>query len=837
MKITLSWLAEHLTTSAALPDNISIQDWLKSNLETVTKALVDIGLEVEEVKTGNLDNFVVAKVKSVTQHPGADKLNVCEVDNGTDKILQIVCGAPNVKAGMTVVLAMPGAVVPNGGHVIKLGKIRGVESQGMLCSKDELNLPKTSTEDEEGIMALDDSFKAGSDLAKALGLDEVMIDISITPNRADCFSVYGIARDLVASNFLKINGSDSFLLKKLPQNEIIEHGECPVKVELSDPNCKYFSGRVITGIKNGPSPEWLRKKLESVGQKSISAIVDVTNYICLELGQPMHAFDLNKISGDTIYVKPSLDDEKTGGEKIMALNGLEYTLKECTTTVCDNRVISIAGIMGGESTACDMETNSIFLESAWFEPKNIALAGQSLNLHSDSRTRFERGVDPRGVDRALDRATQLIAEICGTENTKISPQVKSGELPNTTTTITLSQEKLTALSGDLGLRLSKAEEILSRLGFIINHQDEQTLSALAPSWRYDMAIAEDLVEEVLRLEGYDNIPVLSLPLKAPTLEAGPEDIIRKALCGRGLDEILSWSFTDQKSATVFVENKVFAGNKVSSGDDQLIEIAVPLSAEMAVMRPSLLTGLLKAAKDNQSKSQFNSAFFEIASCFLKRTEAAKSQVVQFKMASGIRCQKNGDSHWLASARPFDVFDAKSDLQTVLSSLGVSAYQLEASGPDYYHPHRKGTLRQGKSVLGYFGELHPKVLKDFDVQGPVVAFELFMENLPQMGKRTIKPLELSPYQATNRDFAFVVPKNLSADTLIRTISKVDKNIIQDIQVFDVYQGDKVDADKKSLAVRVKLQSIDKTLTENDLDLFMQQTISLVEKQCKGSLRQS
>ncbi len=786
MKFTLNWLADHLEMTASADE--------------IASALVDLGLEVEGIENPGekLNGFVVATVETVDRHPDADRLSLCQVNDGQGPLIQVVCGAKNVRAGMKVAFARVGTVIPSTGQALKAGVIRGVESQGMLCSAEELLLG----EESDGILDLQTDLPPGSDLATALSLNDIVIEVGLTPNRADCFSVRGIARDLAAAGLGTLKP-----LKKLPFQGV---KDCPIKVTLMDPTCSYFTGCLIEGVTNDPSPEWLQKRLVAVGQKPISTIVDITNYICLDQGQPLHAFDADKISS-ALQVSPSQENET-----FVALNGQTYTLSTDMTTVRDDTgVLALGGIMGGEGSACNANTTRIFLEAAYFDPLRIAQTGQALNLRTEAGARFERGVDPEQIIRSLNAATQMILEICGGVASKA---LQVGHPPANIHTITLTQQKLISLTGNPQLILSLARKSLEALGLQTQSETADTLTVTTPSWRHDLQAEVDLIEEVLRLTGYQHIPIASLPLKPPYDKAKPVDKVRQAFCRRGLDEILSWSFTDHATANLF-----------GAG----VELGVPLNQDMAVLRPSLLTGLLRAVNFNQSKSQSNSSFFEIAHQF----QTHNDKIHEENTAAGVRSQSTGDRHWVKPPRLVDVFDAKADVQIALDFLGVQGYQVEASGPDYYHPGRKGTFKQGPKVLAYFGEVHPTVLKAFDLQGPVLGFEIFLDRLPALTPRPPKPLALSPYQAVTRDFAFVVPSDLSADLLIKTIQKADKTLIQDIQLFDVYQGDKMETGKKSLAVEVKLQSLDRTLKEEDLNTFTQNVIQLVEKHCGGILRAS
>ena len=785
MKLTLNWLKEHLDTSASL--------------EEIAQALTQLGLEVESIEdpAERLQGFVVADVVKTERHPNADRLTLCQIDDGTGTLLQVVCGAQNVRSPMKVAFARVGTVIPVTGAALKPGVIRGISSQGMLCSAEELLLSSSS----DGILDLDTTYPAGTALAQALDLDDCVIDLSITPNRSDCFSVRGLARDLAAFGI----GT----LKPLPEVSFTENRPCSLPVFIQDPACCYFSGRIIENLHNGESPAWLKKRLQAVGQRSISAIVDITNYVCLDRGQPLHAFDADKIQGNLV-IRPAKE-----GETFLALNEQTYSLSSGMTTVADDKgVLSLTGIMGGKNSACSIDTTRIFLESAYFDSVRIAKTGQTLNITTDSRTRFERGVDPEQVKAGLDYATYLITEICGGQ---ISQTVEVGTLPSSHAPITLTLSKMLAVSGCNDLTLTEAGTLLKKLGLEIISETSESLTAVPPRWRHDLNQDVDLIEEILRLKGYDRIPVTSLPFQFLNTIPSRTTLIQRSLTQRGLDEIYSWSFIDSQTADLL-------------GDG--IPLAVPLSQDMAVLRPSVLSGLLKAVVYNQNKSQKNSAFFELAHIFQNQN----SHPIEEATVAGVRGQNFVSRHWSETERGVDVFDVKADAEVILQCLNVQKYQIEALGPDYYHPTRKGALKQGPKILGYFGEIHPQVLSYFKIEGPVVGFEIFIDRLPAfLQKRSLPPLKTSPYQAVVRDFAFIVPNDVSADHILKTIEKADKTLVQHLQIFDVYTGDKLEVGKKSIGLEVRLQAYDRTLTEDDLNLFSQKVIELVQRHCHGILR--
>jgi phenylalanyl-tRNA synthetase beta chain len=784
MKFTLNWLKDHLLTD--------------QSINQILDALVHIGLEVESIDNPaeRLKDFVVAQVVKAEKHPNADRLNLCQVDDGSGQLLQVVCGASNVRQGMKVAFARIGTVVPATGQPLKKGNIRSVDSFGMLCSAEELLL----AEESDGIIDLETDAKPGSPLAPVLGLDDAVIEVSLTPNRSDCFSVRGIGRDLAAYGM----GT----LKPLKTPEITTVFPCSLQVSITDPACSHFTGRIIENVKNGQSPTWIQARLKAVDQKCISALVDVTNYIALDIGRPLHVFDADKIKGNLV-VRPAKPEET-----LEALDGKAYELEEGMTTISDHSgVLSLGGIMGGLSSGCTDSTTRVFIESAYFDPIRTATTGQTLRILSEARTRFERGVDPAQVTLGLDLATQYILDMCGGTP---SQMIESGQVTRNPIQVSLTHKKLISYSGDEKISLAESSAFLKNLGFQIIQESAQELIVNVPSWRHDVSLDVDLIEEILRLRGYDALPTTSLPLQKPNRTLSQSHIVRNILANRGLSEVYTWSFIDAETA-----------NKFGKG----VELEAPLSQDMAVMRPSILPNHLKAIANNQSKSLYNGAFFEVASQY----STTPSGILENKMTVGVRSAKTNARHWAHSPRVADVYDIKADALAVLEGMSVSNYQIDSQTPDYYHPGRKGTLKQGNKILGYFGEIHPSLIDLFKIDGPVVAFEIFLENLPTEVKRKITPLMLSPYQAVTRDFAFILDQSITADQLIRTVQKIDKTLIQDIDIFDVYSGDKLPHGKKSIAIQVHLQASDRTLSEEDLNTFSTNLINAVEKTCNGVLR--
>lgn len=789
MKFTLSWLRDHLETNATL--------------EEITEKLVTLGIEIESIDNPaeKLKGFVVADVVECGRHPNADRLSLCRIDAGSGELVQVVCGAQNIRQGMKVAFAPLGVVIPSTGDVLKKGKIRDVESFGMCCSATELELG----EESEGILDLQTPLPAGTPLTEALNMNDPVIEVGLTPNRSDCFGVRGIARDLAAAGLGE--------LKALSYPQIKGQFECPIQITIQDTGaCPAFRGVLIRDIHNDPSPEWVQRRLTSIGLRPISALVDVTNYITYDLGRPLHVFDAKKIQGNLV-VRLSKKSES-----LVALNGKTYELEDQTIVIADNSgVLSLGGVMGGESTGCTETTTDVLIECALFDPIRIAEAGRSLGLLSDSRTRFERGVDPESVELGLEAAVSLIQAWCG--GGSVSTVVGQKPVLTPAPTVTLTQTKLTSLSG-CPLTLKDAKAYLEKLGFTIVKETSESLSVQSPSWRFDIDGPEALIEEVLRLYGYDSIPATPLPLYlAEASVPSTSHMAKRALFSRGFNETVTWTFMAEKTAQLF------------GSTDPHLKLANPISQDLAVMRPSLLANLLEASKRNQDRGNGNTQLFEVGPQF----ENIEKQSL---MASGLRSGMTGLKHWTETPRSVDLFDAKADALAILIALGVheSSLSTEATAPIYYHPGRSGCLKQGNRVFAYFGEIHPSVLQHIDCQGTAVGFEVFLDQItPLKGKKSA--LQLSPYQPVTRDFAFVVDQAVPADAIVKAVSKIDRNLIASIQIFDVYVGDKLASHQKSLAIQVRLEPKDKTLTDADIQDLSTKIIANVEKSTGGVLRQS
>jgi len=786
MRFTLSWLKEHLETDATV--------------EAITEKLTALGLVVDKVenRAEELAPFTICKVMSTEKHPSADRLQVCRVNTGTET-LQIVCGAPNARAGLKTVLAYPGVVIPSTKQVLKVGKVRDVESFGMMCSAHELLLG----EDGDGILELDVHAPVGEAYAKWAGIDEILIDIEITPNRGDCLGVYGIARDLSATGL----GS----LRPLKEHKVKGSSPCPIDVKIKNQACPHFTGRVIRGLKNGPSPDWLQKKLQSIGLRPISALVDITNYFTYDRARPLHVFDASKIQGN-LQVRLS-----KAGENFKALDGKMYTLSEGLTVIEDESgILSLFAVIGGESTGCDDTTHTVFLESAFSDPVSVTMAGRSTGIMSDSRYRFERGVDPASTLSGLEAATQMILDLCGGEASEV---VEAGHAPNLTKHLSFNLARIESLGGTI-VPPEKVKSILTKLGFEVKEQGKH-LSVRTPSWRFGIEHEADLVEEILRVEGYDKIPAVSYgerPQQKPLgLQQTRRFMARDLLANRGLMEVVTWSFMAQKEAEPF------------GGIAENLTLLNPISQDLDGMRPTLLSNLLKAVRYNQNRGVESVALFEIGPQYSDPTPQG-----QHMMATGIRAGSFQIGNWREKKRLVDLYDAKGDAFALMEMANLSP-QWESKAPEWYHPGRSATLKLGPQALGYFGEIHPRILKLFDLKGPVVGFEIFLDRLPLPKRKvTAKPLlTLSPFQAVERDFAFVVGRDVPADTLIKAAKKADPSLIEDCTLFDVFE---LDDGQKSLGIRVRLQPKDHTLKDEEIQVLSEKIISSIVQSTGGALRQ-
>lgn len=772
MKFTLSWLKEFLITDASV--------------EELSRTLTAIGLEVESIENrgAELAPFTVAEILSAEKHPDADKLKICQVKTHSDT-RQIVCGAPNARAGIKVALADIGAIIPNGGFEIKKSKIRGVESNGMLCSARELNLG----EDHAGIMELPADAPVGQSIVETLGLNDVLFEIAITPNRGDCLGIYGIARDLAAAG--------SGRLKPLESIAITASTPAGRGIRLETPDCPLFVGRLIAGVKNGPSPEWLQQRLTSVGLRPISALVDITNYFTLAYGRPLHVFDADRLTGD-IRARTSI-----AGESIKALNDKSYTLPDGLCVIADDSgVLGLGGVVGGEASGCTEATTNVFLEAAWFVPEAVARTGRTLQVESDARYRFERNVDPQFVQTGAELATRMIVDLCGGTPSAL---VVAGEPPASHAPIAFETSDVLKVGG-LDVPVAECERILSAIGCQIEKTRVHQWTVTPPSWRPDLTMNADLVEEVLRLYGYDHLPETALPPATAKDDGSFRDTqtVRRLLAARGLRECHHFAFVTPMQAEQFRQNE----------DGKRVRIINPISAEQDTLRPSLLPALLDAAKRNLGRAQTNLALAEVGVVF--RGMQPDAQPLQ---AAGLRLGASAEKDWSKTSRTVDVFDVKADLQAVLETLGVDTrnVQLTTEGvPSYYHPGKSGCVRLGpKQVLGWFGALHPRINRAWDIAEEMFVFEAMLSSVPARKKKDRQALKLSDYQLSRRDFAFVVDADLPAGDLLKAVAGADRQLVRDVSLFDVYQGKGVPEDKKSMAISVILQADDRTLTEADL----------------------
>jgi phenylalanyl-tRNA synthetase beta chain len=803
MKFTLSWLKEHLDTRASV-DEIA---------ETLTR----IGLEVDDVfdPAKALGDFRVAEVIKCEKHPNADKLSVCEVDTGSER-LQVVCGAPNVHAGMKGVFAPVGSYVPGGGLTLTKAKIRGVESNGMLLSERELEL----SDEHTGIIELDPKAKVGSPAAKALGLDDAVFDVAITPNRPDCLGVRGIARDLAAAGLGK--------LKKDPIKPVKGGFANPVPIELAFDKdtadaCPIFAGRLVRGVKNGPSPVWLQRRLKSIGLRPINALVDITNYIAYDRGRPLHVYDAEKLTG---AIRARLGRK---GESFLALDGKTYAVDGDMCVIADDRaVLGLGGVIGGEDTGSTPATTNVFIESAYFDPKRTARTGRALGIQSDARFRFERGVDPDFVVPGLELATQLVLDICGGTASKVTV---TGKPPKPNGPFKFDPSEVKRLSG-LDLAPGDIKRLLGALGIALDGKGKQ-LKAQPPSWRPDITGPADLVEEVVRLTGVDKVPATPMPrgsgVARPVLTEAQkrQRLVRRVLAARGLVEAVTWSFIPPEQAKLF------------GGGAPELTLSNPISTELAVMRPSLLPGLVTAAQRNRDRGFTDGALFELGQAY--RGAAPQDQ---FVAASGVRFGRSSLSgsgrFWTGESPAASAVAAKEDAVAALAALGIDQANLSVTreAPAWFHPGRSGALKLGpKTVLGVFGEFHPDLLARLGADAPLAGFELYLDALPAAKRKgTAKPaLDASDLQPVRRDFAFLLDHDVAAGDVLRAASGADRALISSVNVFDVFTGQGVPDGKKSLAMVVPPQPRDKTLTDAEIEAVAAKVVAAVKKATGGELR--
>ncbi|MBC8050451.1 MAG: phenylalanine--tRNA ligase subunit beta [Chitinophagales bacterium] len=806
MKFTLDWLKDHLDT--------------KASLDEISETLSRIGLEVEGIDNpgDKLGAFTVARVVAAEPHPNADKLRVCKVDTGKG-MAQVVCGAPNARAGLIGVFAAPGVYVPGSDFTLGAAKIRGVESAGMLCSERELEL----SGEHDGIIELPESAAKhiGERFVDVMGLNDPVIEIAITPNRPDALGVRGVARDLAAAGLGKLKKDDAAYADdpKL---------KSPIKIKLDFENdaanaCPVFAGRVIRGVRNGPSPAWLQRRLKAVGLRPINALVDVTNYISFDRCRPLHVYDAAKVSG------PLTARLARAGESLRALDGKTYAMDEAMCVIADaNGVLGLGGVMGGEASSCTEATTDVFIEAAYFDPLRTAMTGRKTGINSDARYRFERGIDPQSAELGVAIATKMILEICGGEPSKLEV---AGEAPKDRTAIKFDPKRVEKLTG---VKLKPAEIMgyLKKLGFDIEGEAPK-LHITAPSWRPDIHGPADLVEEVIRLHSIDNVP--ATPLPSPLDAAKPMfteaekrlKAARRALASRGLVEAIIWSFIPRDDAESF------------GGGLPETELANPISREMSFMRPSLVPGLLRAAAGNLNRGASDIALFEAGQAF-----AGDAPGDQFNAASGVRiglaCSGGMGRNWDGAGTSAGFLDAKADALATLAACGFDPEKASVNrdAPGWLHPGRSGSLKLGpKTTLAVFGELHPDMAEVFGLSGPIAVFEAYLDAIPAPKKKgSAKPrLEAFDLQPVRRDFAFVLERNVAAGDVLKVALLADKALIVDVGIFDVFEGVALGAGKKSIGLEVTLQPREKTLTDQEIDAVSAKIITEVRRATGGEIR--
>ena len=801
MKFTLKWLREHLDFNCSL-------DYLIENLTS-------LGLEVEKVNNPYvfLKDFKICQIKKTLKHPNADKLKICKVFDGK-KFLEIVCGAENAKENLITVLAPVGVTLPLNDKKekikIKESNIRDIRSYGMLCSANELGLGSES----DGIIELKVSQdKVGKSFAEIEDEENIVIEISITPNRPDCAGVSGIARDLAAKGVGKLKEKNVIKIEKTFESEI------KLKNELEISDCPQFSLRVIKNVRNNSSPNYLQKRFNRSGIKVISALVDVTNYLTFDFCRPLHAFDFDKISGEIVIRHSKL------GEKFEALDGITYKLEDEMIVICDSvGIISLAGVMGGKRTACDLNTKNVLLESAYFKPEKISSTGRKLMIDSDARYRFERGIDPNSTISGLEIATKMILDFCGGDPGSIISKGKCNEIGNEVVINKLDVKQI------LGIEISDEyiKTKLEALGFNLKSK-KNDLVFLSPSWRNDIKIKEDLIEEIARIFGYENIPskpIINTPKFKKNITNQNQKfkrMIRRRLVSNGLAELITWSFVDSKYEKLF--------NK-----DKIIKISNPISSELNSLRSTLAVNLIIAIKKNQKRGYFNRGFFEIGPVFFGSKPFEQKDCI-----FGIRSGEISSKDWFDKPRKFDLFDVKSDLFDILDILNFSSDSIcidKNNLPLFLHPKKSASISIGKKSVGYFGYIHPDFLKSFELKQDLICFNICLSDILGFIKniKISKPAYFpSQFQSSKRDFSFVVKKDLYSVEIVNLIKKLDKDLIKNVRVFDQFVGDELDKDKKALAIEVTIQSEEKTLTELDLENLSKLIVNNIKDTFNAELR--
>ncbi len=801
MKITTNWLKDHLDT--------------KLNENQIIERLTDIGLEVESAESlsGDLDSFLVAKILKAEKHPDADRLKVCEVDIGKKNFIKVVCGAPNAKEGLLTIYAPPNVIIPKSQMKLTISKIRGVTSYGMLCSESELNLSDKS----DGIIELSSkkyNTKVGKNYFSKSNLK--IIDISITPNRADCLGVRGIARDLAAAGSGKLNNIKIKKIAKKNKQKI----NIKIKKEKNQ-GCSIFGSCLVTGVKNTESPKWLKEKIISLGQKPISAIVDITNYVMFDLNRPLHAYDADKIDKEIII------RNSKKGETFKALDNKDYKLDEDMCVISDNSgILGLGGIIGGSRSGTEINTKNVLVEAAYFDPRSIRKTSKILNIDTDAKFRFERGIDPLSIEQGLQKAAELIKRICGGEISKFDIQ-KSGNTKNKLIKFNpLLFNKITGFS----IEQKKMIKILNDLGFKIKKK-KSFLVLKVPSWRPDIEQEIDIIEELVRIYGYDKIQIINPEKnrKKQTLNSKQKlfHFLQRSIASKGFLETITWSFTDLKINQLFRENK----NEV--------KIINPISSDLNVLRSSIFSNLIIYLNKNLDRGFKDILLFEIGPIFFGSQPGNQETVV-----SALQSGKASRLNWLEKDRLVDVFDAKQNVVKSLVEIGFNQNKLyiDNKTPSYYHPGKSGRIflnKDEEKAVAYFGEIHPNVLKKLDIKTEsLVGFEIFVDNIKQTKKllrQQKTQYQYSDFQKSERDFAFVVEKNLQAKELVEIILHVDKNLIKAVKVFDVYEGENIPNGKKSIALNVTIQSHEKTLKEEDLEKINQLIISTVESKTGAKIR--
>ncbi|HYC24793.1 MAG TPA: phenylalanine--tRNA ligase subunit beta [Roseiarcus sp.] len=803
MKFTLSWLKDHLETTASLDEIV----------ETLTR----IGLEVEKVENpaAKYAGFVVARVIEARRHPNADRLSVCLIDAGGAPV-EVVCGAPNARTGMKGVFSPVGTYIPGKKITLTKGVIRGVESNGMLCSAAELEL----SDDHEGVIDLPEDAPVGVAYSSYAGLDDPVIEINLTPNRPDATGVSGIARDLFAAGL----GT----LKTKSPTPIAGDFDCPVGVRLDfSPEdkhlCPAFALRLVRGVNNGPSPDWMQRRLRAIGLRPISALVDITNYLTFDRGRPLHVFDAAKVSGNLTVRRAR------NAETVLALDGRTYALDETIVAIADERgVESIAGVMGGEHSGCTENTRDVLIESALWDPRNIGQTGRKLGVMSDARYRFERGVDPAFCVPGAELATRMVLDLCGGEPSRL---IVAGSPPKGVKLVDFPYGEVARLTG-LEIPRQEGEAILAKLGFAVVGDGAKVE---APSWRPDIDGKADIVEQIVRIAGLDRVPQNALERLEPgvakpalTLLQKRTRVAKRALAALGLREAVTWSFISKSKAELF------------GGGSSALALVNPIAADLSDMRPSLIPGLAAAAERNARRGFRDIGLFEVGQIFLGAGENDQGMAAA-SLRRGLAKAEGAGRHWLGGGAVVDTFDAKSDAFALLAALGVpvGGVQVVAGGPPFLHPGRSASVRLGpQNVIGWFGQLHPEALEALDVAGPVVAFEIILDALPAPKARASRAkakLERSEFMPVERDLAFLVAKEVRAADLVKAAQGAERSLIASAQVFDVYEGEGVPEGRKSVAIAVTLQPRERTLTDEEIDAVMAKIVAEAGRKTGAVLR--